>query len=477
MRGLRQVCFGLLSGTFGFAPRGKGIAIHLSTRRGRKRGFFHFAMTGANDLVSTRRVYDVFSHFCGVSVRRTKSNVKLTLIGTFIRVRNNAVRMRDSRQRKAVFAMRLPMYGYASITSALSLRMSRRSLPIRFSRSRRRRRPNCSSSEVSMLVVSSGTSVHSCIRKLLGTRCSIVRTTGNSRNVQGTVGCIPSLVVSSIVVPNVSNVRYYHQLGDRLRAYRVPIVLLATYSLSRRHVRNCSNKTSSCVSGPFDSRLLLTHVHGLVSSRRQLGRFFNSQRALTGRSVYSLSGSFIRGFGGVVRRGVDSSKLGMRSLKGSVKLDHIRLCHGVGSLAGCTPGRLLHVTHLGQTTSLLTSSRLAITRVTCRINFASPSCFAGYCGRRFKRDPARFLGHGKWEGKVGSCGINGRAVSSTFYQRICTIMQSVPTKGMVSCKRVTTLLKGPRYSHVIKHDLGRMPLSLGLPYRQMIGTRNELIPK
>lgn len=354
-------------------------------------------ITSANSKVSIQRVQRVFSHFCRVSIGRTNSNVNLTLTGTFIRLRNKIVAISDIRKGKAIFAISVPVrvIRRRSMSQVRRPRAARPAIIRRLRRARARRElPSRGGRYV--LVVSSGTSMHNCIGSLLGRRCAIVRTTSKRTKLGGTVGCIPSTVVYSIVVPIVSKLRYYEGLGVRLRASRVPIVLLATYSLSRRQVRKFRYKTSSCVSGPFGSGLLLIHLQGLVSGRGQLGRFFKSGVALSGRSMDRISGKFIRHFERLVRTGLASSRLDIRRLNDGVKLDEIRLCHGVGSLAGCSPGRLIHVTELGGTTSLLTSSRGAVSRVACRMNFASPSCFAGYCGRCFKRDPASFLGHEKW---------------------------------------------------------------------------------
>lgn len=101
-------------------------------------------------------------------------------------------------------------------------------------------------------------------------------------------------------------------------------------------------------------------------------------RGLVGRTI------------GCMRSGVTHDSLSMRRLDGRLKVDHIRLCGGLLTVANGAPVRFVHVVHLRQTTRLLHKDRRGVSRVTCRINFGGPGCFDQCFGRRFNVLPSTF---------------------------------------------------------------------------------------
>lgn len=83
-----------------------------------------------------------------------------------------------------------------------------------------------------------------------------------------------SLIILSLVLPSVSNVRIYrgvHNGGGGV-AGGIPVVVLATGNSAASHMLNLRVNTSSCVTGPFRPHRLLTHVHTIVHHRRRPGR-------------------------------------------------------------------------------------------------------------------------------------------------------------------------------------------------------------
>lgn len=350
------------------------MILSLSTRRIRKRSFTGVAISSAKVNVSSRTLGRVFRHFCRMrrpSSDGIKDKVKLRLIGRCMRLRRKAVHMRDRPKGKASFVMQVPV----------SLGVSRRAALT----------SSASSSQGGLLVIRSGRSFHRFLGRRLSRACRMVSTPSNRRKRGLTIRRGPSLVVDSVVVPGISKLRLYHHVGRGMRASRVPIVLLATHDKSRTGVDNCTIKTSSCVSGPFDFSILLIHVGRLVRRRRnQGGRFHGALHIGPDHvAVASVSRRLLRGTLGLVRRRVSGSRCGIRRLDASVKVDHVGLCQGLRTVAKRAPARFVHAVHLGQTTRLLRSKGLGISRITSQIKFDSSDCFAGYFGRRFNMLPAR----------------------------------------------------------------------------------------
>lgn len=328
-----------------------------------------------------------------------------------MRLRRNRVRIRDTVSCKDVFAMVLPGRGlFGSSGSIAFVRTAgTRSTAVLtpFARAARARRYTRAPRPVSvkeasgsyMLVMRSGRRLLRLLASLLSPLCQVIVTVGNGSKLRGTVRRHPSLVLDSIVVPGVSNVRVYSGVGASFSLYRAPMMLLATLASGSGGLRKLRYNTSRCVKGPFGGGVLRTHVTGVLHGQGLLGRGFDrgvaADRSPTRVRVRTLTlGPVSTGFLRRLRRAIgtrlSSSRFSINTLTGRVTLDHDTFCGGLGTLDYVSPGRFVVGTHLGCTTRLLEGRpRLRVARVTCRAKFDSLHCFQRYFGTYFGRSPRR----------------------------------------------------------------------------------------
>lgn len=165
-------------------------------------------------------------------------------------------------------------------------------------------------------------------------------------------------------------------------------MLLATQRTIRSGIRKLAVNTSSCIAGPFGIRVLVLHVHGLVSLDGGHGTGSLVSPRPDRVTVASLSRGLIRGTVGCIRTGVNQYSLSMRRLDQKLNVDQMRLCGGLLRVANGAPVRFVHIVHLGETTRVLHRDRRGMSRVTCRLNFGGPGCFDGCFGSRFNILPS-----------------------------------------------------------------------------------------
>lgn len=240
-----------------------------------------------------------------------------------------------------------------------------------------------------LLLTRSSTSVERCLISDLSSRCGMITIPSNKGTLRATERVGPSVVVSSVIVPMLRNSRLYQVLGSSMRADRVPVVLLATLDRERGVVFKLRTNTGSCVVGPFSLSILGIHVEGVLRGERRLHRAILtvSTRPRRASCADRLSGRFLSGIVGIVRRRLSSSRFSVGSFYQVLNVDHASICGGVGALAKRKPGSFVHVIHLGGTGRLLISQGCSVKRITGVIKFSSPGCFDAYFGGRFNADP------------------------------------------------------------------------------------------
>lgn len=267
----------------------------------------------------------------------------------------------------------------------------------------------------------------------------MLRTRGKRRKIGITMRRIPSLMLSSMVVPIVSNFAYYTRLHGQGRATRVPVLLLATGTRSGSDIRTSCHKTSSCIHGPFGPRILLTGITRLLSVHHHLGRV--CAHALLRASSMSTRGPrnardrFVRRILSYVRNRTDGPRFGIGILTKRLRVDRTALCHGLGRRASLSTIRLVHRVHVARTTFLLVRADLPIARMTRHINFGSLPAFHGRFASVFNISPSGCTR----SGRGGGWGSNStpllhsmfvKAIACRPLRRTTRILQVLRTRTM-----------------------------------------------
>lgn len=376
--GVHGVYAGVLSGTFGFAPGGKDVSLSVTMENAGLR----LAFASANYNVRSRTGRGVFREFCRSNGGRSggkNDNVKLRVISRCMGVRRNAIYIESGRPYNSMFLVTLPLRRGDGRAGGKR--------PIRKPRVGRRSRP------FAVLLMSSGCSFLGFLSRDLTERCRMLGTAGKGRTLGMLRGRSVSLIIDSVVVPRVSNLRLYSAVGGSVHCSRVPVVLLATGTDRRRRLRKLDINTSSCVAGPFGVRILGLHVGGVVrvgiGHRRVFGRSVGVRPDHV--AVAPLSRRLIRGTVRVMRSGVDRARFSIRRLTDDLGVSHDCFCGGVVGVAKGGPVRFVEAVHVGHTRRLLARDRVRISRVTCALKCGSPGVFSGRFGRRFGVDPSRFV--------------------------------------------------------------------------------------
>lgn len=391
---------GLLSGTFGCASPGKGIVFGVGHVRVSKCSFYDVVVSSANGKVPRRLQKEVFRSFVakrGAPLFSGGMNVNLHVIGGAVSLRRNAIGLSDALKGNDAFALLVPRKGTRFTRSQCRVintpRVRRCTLPLPMVRTRKRR-SGPSGGGASLLIVRSGRRVQRCIYSLFYGSCTMCRTTGNRRKISITVDGVPSLVVSSVVVPMGSKFAYYQRLHRRPQATRVPVLVLATGTRSTSILRTSGVNISSCVVGPFGPRMLGTGIQGLVLRQRHLGEVCAGALVLGRRrdrprtSKGGTPSSFVRRVVRIVRTGLTGRGFGMGVLTRRLGVDRPALCEGVGRHDRLTTVSVVQDMQVDGTTSLVVRGECSVRRVTRVMKCDSAHALQGRFARRFKISPS-----------------------------------------------------------------------------------------
>ncbi len=98
---------------------------------------------------------------------------------------------------------------------------------------------------------------------------------------------IPDLIVSDIMMPVMDGIELCKQLKSNKDSSHIPIILLTALSDMNHHVQGIKEGADVYLPKPFNSQLLLVHIHNLINSRNILKELY-AKRVFLGTSNFEI---------------------------------------------------------------------------------------------------------------------------------------------------------------------------------------------
>jgi len=85
---------------------------------------------------------------------------------------------------------------------------------------------------------------------------------------------IPDIVISDIMMPEINGIELCRQLKSDPRTSHIPVILLTALTDSVHQIKGIGEGADVYLSKPFNSQLLLAHVHNLIGMRQKLREMY-----------------------------------------------------------------------------------------------------------------------------------------------------------------------------------------------------------
>jgi YesN/AraC family two-component response regulator len=113
----------------------------------------------------------------------------------------------------------------------------------------------------------------------------VVTASNGREGIEKAFEIIPDLIVSDVMMPEMDGIELCRQLKSDKGTSHIPIILLTALSDMNHHVQGIREGADVYLQKPFNSQLLLVHIHNLINSR-------NTLKELYAKKVFLGSGNF-----------------------------------------------------------------------------------------------------------------------------------------------------------------------------------------
>ncbi|HAI84469.1 MAG TPA: hypothetical protein DCL43_12450, partial [Chitinophagaceae bacterium] len=136
-----------------------------------------------------------------------------------------------------------------------------------------------------ILVVEDESDMLAYISDILSTSYNVITAVNGRLGIEKALEAIPDLIVSDVMMPEVNGIELCRTLKSDKTTSHVPIILLTALNDMQHHVQGIQEGADVYLPKPFNSQLLLVHIHNLINLR-------NTLKDLYAKKVFLGSGNF-----------------------------------------------------------------------------------------------------------------------------------------------------------------------------------------
>lgn len=136
-----------------------------------------------------------------------------------------------------------------------------------------------------ILVVEDESDMLQYVTEILSPTFNVITASNGKEGIEKALETIPDLIVSDVMMPELDGIELCRKLKSDKDTSHIPIILLTALSDMEHHVQGIREGADVYLPKPFNSQLLLVHIHNLISSR-------NTLKELYAKKIFLGSGNF-----------------------------------------------------------------------------------------------------------------------------------------------------------------------------------------
>lgn len=203
---------------------------------------------------------------------------------------------------------------------------------------------------------------------------------------------VPDLIISDVVLPNVTGKVLTERLKSDIRTSHIPIILLTAQSGIEKQIEGIKSMADAYITKPFNFDYLLANVKSLIKNRVILKEHFSSDVSTTDKLPVSksLDKKFLNDFASIVEQNLSNEKFNVEDICNYIGVSRIQLYRKVKALLGCSITDYISNRRLKKAKYLLMNEDHTISTITYMVGFSTPNYFSTVFKSKYGCTPSEF---------------------------------------------------------------------------------------
>jgi signal transduction histidine kinase/ligand-binding sensor domain-containing protein/DNA-binding response OmpR family regulator len=230
------------------------------------------------------------------------------------------------------------------------------------------------------------------IYEIVSPNFKIVTATNGKIGLEKAFEIIPDLIVSDIMMPEMDGIELCKNLKSDKRTSHIPIILLTALSDMSHHLQGIREGADVYLPKPFNSQLLLVHIHNLINSRNTLKELY-AKKVFLGSSNFEIKTyeeEFLFKLIKVVEENISNSNFNNDELAHHMFMSRSTFYRKLKAVTGMSGNEFIRTSRLNYAAKLLESGRYSVSEAAFEAGFVDIKYFRKRFQEHFNITPSEY---------------------------------------------------------------------------------------
>jgi signal transduction histidine kinase/DNA-binding response OmpR family regulator/outer membrane protein assembly factor BamB len=371
----RKIIYNLLSNALKFTPSGGKVSVTID-KEASQSGLNPKIVIKVTDTgcgIPEKELPKIFDHFYQVSqdTSATGSGIGLFLVREYIQMHNGTVSVKSQLNEGSTFILEIPCQSEDTVKRASD--------------------EGIHSSDAKILIVEDNIQFREFLCNEISKYYDVVSVADGKDGLAKAREEQPSLVISDVMMPELSGIELCHQLKNDLEISHIPVILLSANSSDEYQNEGFKAKADAYIAKPFNLEILLLRIQNLIELQENRRSSLRKEIHVNPGEVTnsSIDEKLLKSVIDHINNNLENSSYSIDQLSREMFMDRTGLYRKIKAISGQTPSEFVRSIRLKKAAQLLENG-MPVAEVCGKVGFATVSYFSKCFQAEFGCKPSHF---------------------------------------------------------------------------------------
>lgn len=243
-----------------------------------------------------------------------------------------------------------------------------------------------------LLIVEDNADIRDYLRNYFGKKYHVLEAEDGKVGIKLAKESTPDVIVSDIMMPNVSGYELCDELKADMRTSHIPIVLLTSKAGNENMLAGYKTGADDYITKPFNINLMDVRISNLLELRNQIKEKFTREVMLqpSTLNVSSIDEEFINRLHDLIETNLDNPDLNVEDLQREFAMGRSNLFRKINAITGQPPVQYIRSYRLKKAAQMIKAGEGNITEIAYAVGFSSSAYFTKCFKAQFNQLPSEY---------------------------------------------------------------------------------------
>jgi YesN/AraC family two-component response regulator len=222
---------------------------------------------------------------------------------------------------------------------------------------------------------------------------SVIEATNGSEGFNSIISHMPDLIISDILMPEMSGIELCDKLKKDIRTSHIPVILLTARTADENKMEGFQSGADDYITKPFNMSLLIARINNILTIHLSLRRKYKNEELIQPDevNVSSIDKQFMEKVKTIVEENYTNHLFGVKELSDEIGISRRHLLFKLKNLVDMTATNYIKVFRLKKAAQLLANKKASISEIVYETGFNDISYFGKCFTKYFGKNPSTYI--------------------------------------------------------------------------------------